>query len=604
MRSQNPVEGVRWDLSLLFASLDDPEIKKTAARVLNSATEFELKYKGKITELITPVMILTMLEEYERIEKEFERIIEFAHLMRSTDLSDAKIKEFSDYAENLGREISARLVFMNVEWNRISDSKQEEFASDPLLGGYSHYLKCLSLMKKHTMSEPEERVSLKLSPIPQKFRRLHSEINSSLRYPWTENGRTVGLTRSELGPKQRSSNPEERKKYYEVLHSTLSDPLTGLALTACYEGVVHERLLQDELRGFKDPLDANLVSQEIDRRIFDAVVLTVENNFPIAHEYFGLKEKLLGKEKLDLYDQYAPLFPELVPKTYSYEEAKDMVLAAYYAIDNRIGDLAKSFFDEKRIHAELLPNKRSGAFCSSTTPNLPVYVLVNFKGTPEDVSTLAHELGHGIHAELAKKQNVLNFNPTLVTAETASTFGEKMLFSNLFSGLTDDRARLRMLADAIEGSFVTIFRQITMTRFEQAAYEIRKTRPFAVNELCDLWMESQRPYYGSSVILPEHYRWGWIYIPHFISTRFYTYSYAFGEILTSSLWRKYCEEGASFVPRYIKLLEAGGSDSPQNLLAGIMGMDISTPEFWEKGMDELKFLVKEADELAKKLGLV
>jgi oligoendopeptidase F len=302
---------------------------------------------------------------------------------------------------------------------------------------------------------------------------------------------------------------------------------------------------------------------------------------------------------MELYDQYAPYADSA--NNVSWDEARLMVLESYGAMHPSFREHAQTFFDRRWIDAEPRPGKRGGAYCSSVSPKLHPYVLCSYTGSPRDAMTVAHELGHGLHGMLARSQSLFNYHSTLPLAETASVFGEMMVFDQLAAREPDPRARLGLVAGKIEDSFATVFRQTVLTRFEQGAFDARTQARLTPEKLGDVWLNANRPYYGDSVRLTPGYEWGWSYIPHFIHSRFYCYAYVFGQLLVLALYRIYQEEGQAFVPKFVKLLESGGSDTPEKLLAPL-GVDFRSESFWQKGFDELRRLVNWSKELSAEVG--
>jgi oligoendopeptidase F len=369
----------------------------------------------------------------------------------------------------------------------------------------------------------------------------------------------------------------------------------GLVLTFVYDTLVQDHLVADRLRRLPHPMAERNLSNEIDQEAVEQMLTVTEANYGVAQRYFRLKARLLGLPRLALHDQYAPVGAVLPPCTFA--RARDIVLEAFAAFSPRFDDVATRFFDQRWIDAEVRPGKQGGAFCASPSPLLHPYILCNHTDNLRDVLTLAHELGHGLHGWLARKQTLFNYDTPLTMAETASVFAEFLVFDHLLRTEADPAVRLALLGGKIEDTCATVFRQTVLTRFEQAAFRRRAAGRFTTDAMSQDWMGANRPYYGEAVELPDDYGWGWSYIPHFIHSRFYCYSYVFGELLVLSLYRQYKEEGPSFIPRYIALLEAGGSDSPDALLAPL-GVDIRRPAFWQRGLDELAGLVAQAEALA------
>lgn len=297
------------------------------------------------------------------------------------------------------------------------------------------------------------------------------------------------------------------------------------------------------------------------------------------------------------YDQYVPVTQALL--SCDYQTGKETVLQAFEKFSPQMSDVARQFFDKNWIDAELRPSKRGGAFSASTVPSVHPYILMNWTDKLRDVSTLAHELGHGIHQYLSRKQSYLNFHHPLTIAETASVFAEFLTFDYVMARETDPTIKLSLLCSKIEDAFATVYRQNVLTRFEQAAHAGRKESKLSSEQLCDYWWGANKSLYGDAVDMLDLYRWGWAYIPHFIHTPFYCYAYVFGELLVLSLYRMYREEGAKlFVPRYLQLLESGSKEAPDQLLKQV-GADIHDPAFWQKGFDVLTELVSQAESLVK-----
>ena len=344
----------------------------------------------------------------------------------------------------------------------------------------------------------------------------------------------------------------------------------------------------DRLRRYPDPMRERHLSNEIDDQAVSQMMEVTEANYQIAQDYFRLKAHLLQLPRIALFDQYAPVGEEL--PTVPFSQASQVILHAFEAFTPAFRSMASEFFARHWIDAEIRKGKRGGAFCVSPSPRDHPYILCNYTDNLRDVLTVAHELGHGLHGYLSRKQSFLNYDTPLTTAETASVFGEMLVFDYLVERHSDPQDQIALLAGKIEDIAATVFRQNVLTRFEQAVFSRRGAGRLTPQAIGDLWLEANAKYYGEAVEIDEGYRWGWSYIPHFIHSRFYCYSYVFGELLVLSLYQMYREEGKSFVPKYLALLEAGGSDSPEALLKPL-GVDIHDPKFWQKGFDEISGLV-------------
>jgi oligoendopeptidase F len=341
------------------------------------------------------------------------------------------------------------------------------------------------------------------------------------------------------------------------------------------------------------------LANEVDAGTVAALLEACERGLPLVARYYRLKAKLLGLERLYDWDRYAPI--PGAEGARSFDEARAIVLDAYHEFAPGLAEVARLFFERRWIDAELRPGKRGGAFSASTVPSVHPYVLLNYTGTLRDVMTVGHELGHGVHQYLARRQGLFEQDTPLTTAETASVFGEMLVFRRLLAQETDPRVRLALLCGKLEDAFATVFRQVMMTRFEQALHAARRAEgELPLPRVNELWLAANRPMFGGAVELSDDYGWWWMYIPHFVHSPFYCYAYAFGELLVLALVRRWELEGPAFVPRYLELLRAGGSDEPPLLLSKL-GVDVADPKFWDGGLALLGELVAEAETLATAL---
>jgi oligoendopeptidase F len=384
-----------------------------------------------------------------------------------------------------------------------------------------------------------------------------------------------------------------RQQAFTLLYDVLGTHSQHLAFT--YNTLLQDQVIMNRLRNYADPMTPRHLSNKIDPAAVATMMEVVEQNYDIAQSYFRLKAGLLELPRLQLYDQYAPI--STIPIQTSYSEGRAIVLEAFSGFDARFHAAAADFFENNWIDAEVRPGKRGGAFCSGFPPSLHPYILCNYTDVTRDVMTLAHELGHGIHFSLARKQTLFNFYPTLPLAETASVFGEMLVFEHLLARRENPQEQLALVCSKIEDMFATIFRQNVLTRFEQAAYAGRLQSRMTPEKISEHWLTANQRYYGDAVELTAGYESGWSYIPHFIHTPFYCYSYVFGNLLVLALYDMYREQGQAFVPRYTALLEAGGSRAPADLLADL-SIDMHDAAFWQRGLDELRRLVNWAHELA------
>jgi oligoendopeptidase F len=370
-------------------------------------------------------------------------------------------------------------------------------------------------------------------------------------------------------------------------------------LTYTFNTLVLDHATDCRLRRWDNVMGSRHLANEISDTVVEALMTATERHHATVQRYYRLKRRLLGLRKLYDYDRYAPLSGDLPRCTWA--QAGSIVQSSYEAFSPKAGEVIRRFFDEKWIDAELRPGKRGGAFSSSAVPSVHPYILMNYTDKMRDVMTLAHELGHGLHQYLARGVGYLQCDTPLTTAETASVFGEMLTFQELLRRETDPQVRLALLCSKIEDAFATVFRQVVLTRFEQALHAARgKEGELTTEQVNEMWLSANRPMHGDVVELTGDYGWWWLYIGHFIHVPFYCYAYAFGELLVLALVQKYKQEGSAFVPKYLDLLAAGGSASPPELL-GRLGVDVNDPTFWELGLGLLGDMVSEAEQLAKQV---
>ena len=584
----NSAEGIRWDLSDLYAAHDDPRIDLTIKDCYARAERFADRFRALMQdrETLTAESLLQALSELESIYETLGRVGSYAGLLYAADTAKPEYQDLTQRVEQRSTEVRNLLLFFELEWLKFDDTIASRLMADPTLEAYRHYLISLRRYRPHTLTELEERVINDRDNTGRNaFGRLFSEITSSLTFAFEKQGEKADLNLSQILSLLHESDRALRQSAMETLYQGLSQQ--GQVLTFIYDTLIQDQLTMDRLRSYPDPMAQRHLFNEIDGAAVKTMMAVVEENYGLAHDYFRLKAKLLKLPRLALYDQYAPVGKEVKP--FPYQQARQVILAAFDAFDPKFRQIAAEFFDKHWIDAEIRKGKRGGAFCASPSPQLHPYILCNYDDNLRDVMTVAHELGHGLHGCLSRKQSYFNYDTPLTTAETASVFGEMLVFDYLLEHQTDPEVQIALLAGKIEDIFATVFRQNVLTRFEEKAFAARTEKRLTHDALGMLWLEANGKYYGDAVEIPDGYRWGWSYIPHFIHSRFYCYSYVFGQLLVLALYRMYKDEGKSFVPKYLTLLEAGGSDTPEALLEPL-GVNTRAAEFWQKGFEEIRAL--------------
>lgn len=573
-------KGIQWNLSELYSGPEDPKIETDLTEARRQAEMFAQKYRGKVASGECDGRALArVLAEYEALAELEHRPSFYASLLFASDTQNSKAQRLVQHTREVATEIANLLVFFSLELIGLDDQHAKTLLAAPEMIEYRHYLEALRRFKPHTLSEREEQLlNQKQLTSSSAFEQLYEELTGSLRFKFKMDGEEKELTDGEMMALLRHPDRELRERAFTTFLDTHANH--SLVLTSIFNNIFLDHKIDCDMRQYPDVTLPTHLSNEIAPETVEAMMQAVERHYPLAQEYFQLKAQLLNLEKLKNTDIYAPIEAEVEQLTFA--QAQELILTAFGQFNEQFAALAADFFQERWIDAEVRPGKRGGAFCAALSPRHHPYVLCSFNGTGRDVSTIAHELGHGIHYSLARRQTLLNYDAPLVLAETASVFAEIVLTRHLLAGAKSAAARRGILCETIEEMYGTVFRQTALTRFEMAAHQQRKDGQLSTDDIAAIWLREQEKVFGASVEMIPAYRWGWTYIGHFIHSRFYCYSYSFGELLTLALYQRYLDEGAAFVPGYLRLLESGGSQRPEVALAQI-GIDINQPEFWDRG---------------------
>jgi oligoendopeptidase F len=587
--------GIQWNLRDLYSSFDDPAIERDLNVAQERAGAFARKYRGRLREGIAPQSLYEALTELESIYEQMDKPLIYAHLLHAADTQNPRHGALLQATQERHTQIRQHLLFFELEWMDLPDETAQRLMSAPEVARYRHYLEKARLFRPHKLSEPEEKIlDIKANTSTRAFQRLFSELVSGLTVQIGRGKQAQKLTLDQALTKLHEPDRSVRKSAAKAITHALQSQ--ARVLTYIFNTLVLDHKINDELRRFPSPMHARHLANEVEPAAAEALMTSCESAYDIVQEYYRLKRRLLGLRTLYDYDRYAPVSAELPTRT--WPEGQRIVLGAYRDFSPQMAQIVQEFFDKQWIDAEIRFGKVGGAFSASTVPSAHPYILLNYTDKLRDVMTLAHELGHGIHQYLSRRVGYLQADTPLTMAETASTFGEILTFRKLLGEIQDPKVKLSLLCSKIEDSFATIFRQIVLTRFEQRLHEARRTQgelpPERINEL---WLHTNQQMFGNAVMLTEDYGWWWLYISHFIHVPFYCYAYAFGELLVFALYQQYLREGEAFVPKYLELLAAGGSDSPQKLLAPL-GIDTNDPSFWKTGLDFLRAMVDEAQQLA------
>ncbi len=589
-------EDVVWDLSVFYKSFDDPQLQADIEKLTEMVDAFQARWRGKVAEMNAADFV----SAYETMEAIYDlrgRLGSFAFLNFSTDTGNTDYQAAVARVEELESALSQKMIFFDLEWNALDDKPANAILVDPAVAQYRYYLEAERRYRPYNLSEAEEQIIIEKGVTGSgAWARFFTQLTSAFRFDWLGDGVNMTFVLN----KMRDADRDVREMAWRKLTDKLQEK--SMELTFIFNTLALDKANSDQRRGYASWISSRNLSNKSSDEVVEALIETVTGNYDLVARHYRLKRALLGYEELYDYDRYAPLNLKESDAFYVWEQARDIVLAAFENFTPHMKTVAKRFFDENWIHAPVLPNKRGGAFAASTVASANPYIFLNYLGDTRDVTTLAHELGHGIHMYLSGAENGLFalYTP-LTTAEMASTFAEMLVFQDLMAAEDDDEVKLSMLTEKIEDTFATVFRQISMNRFEDKMHNARRQEgELTAERFNELWLETQRDMFSDSVAITEEYGCWWSYVPHFLHTPGYVYAYSFGELLVLALYRLYQEEGESFVPKYIDLLAAGDSDYPDRLLARV-GVDINEPDFWQKGIDVIAEWVTQAETLSRQL---
>ncbi len=583
-----PYTQTRWSLDDLFTAQDSPQMQAAFDDLDALVAAFEDNREALSGDMSTAEM-MEIVRQLEAIMHLAYRIYGFASLAFSADTQDQAAQSFLGRVEQTMAHIQNRTLFFSLWWKGLEEEPAARLMQGT--GDYRYWLEEMRHFKPHTLSEAEEKiVNIKDVTGVSAMHNLYDSITNRYVFKVEVDGEVKELTRGELMVHVRSHDPDLRARAYQELYRVYGDD--GPILGQMYQTLVRDwHNEQVDLRHYSSPISARNLVNDIPDEVVDTLLDVCQHNAPLFQRFFRLKARWLNMERMRRYDVYAPVAKS--DKTYSYDEAAGMVLDSFEQFDPNVANLAQRVFDEDHLDSEVRKGKRGGAFCAGITNDMTPWVLVNYQGRPDDVATLAHELGHAIHAMLASHHSLFTYHSSLPLAETASTFGEMMLIDRLLAEESDEAVRRDLLFRQVDDAYATIMRQAFFALFERQAHEMVQAGA-SVDELSDAYMENLRLQFGDAVELSDEFRWEWVSIPHIYQVPFYVYAYTFGQLLVLSLYQQFKAEGEAFKPRYLKILSAGGSEAPASILSEA-GIDIYSDEFWQGGFDVIAALLDQLE---------
>ncbi len=580
----------RWNLNELYPGFDSPDLQVAFDNVEEQVMSFE-GIRGKLTPDIDPNQFMEFVRASEATTRIINKIYAFTGLSFASNTQDQIAQTYMARVQQFVAEMQNRTLFFSLWWKELDDQNAERLMSTA--GDYRYYLEEMRHFKPHTLSEAEEKiVNIKDVTGAGALITLYDAITNRYVFKLDVDGETKELTRGQLMAYVQGTDPELRAKAYQELYRVYGDdaPILGQMYQTRARDWQNENI---GLRKFSSPMAVRNLQNDIPDEAVDALLDVARKNTKIFQRYFRLKAKQLGVDKLRRYDIYAPIANS--DKKFEYDDATKMVFDSFNSFDPQLAEMAQRVFDQEHVDSEVRKGKRDGAFCWSVLPDMTPYVLLNYQGRARDVATMAHELGHAIHAMLAAHHSTFTFHSSLPLAETASTFGEMMLTDKLLAEEKDEAVRRDILFKQVDDAYATIMRQSYFALFEKQAHDMIQKNA-SVNDVAAAYMENLREQFGDAVELSDEFQWEWVSIPHFYHSPFYVYAYAFGQLLVFSLYKQFRNEGESFKPRYLKILSAGGSEAPAKILEEA-GIDIRSAKFWQGGFDVLDNLVDELEKL-------
>ena len=586
---------IGWDIEPL---LDGVEIDVLVDRAVVVAAEIAA-VRGRVSS-IDAGELCAIMRHFETLADLLGRAGNYAALRFAVDTADPQNGSRMAHFEQRATAISTQLLFFDLEWAALDDATVDTLLADPTLGFAAHHLRAKRRYRTHLLSEPEERLlTEKHVTGASAWSRLFAELSSAItiELPDSAGGSRTAPFEQGLALLQHPDRAT-RQRAAAAVTAGLAPGLRTRAFV--FNTLLNDKSVDDRLRAYPTWISGLNLDNETTDESVEALIAAVQARADIPQRWYRMKAQILGLDRLADYDRMASI--AVTDTEIGWAEAKAIVLDAYRSFSPELASVAQRFFDERWIDAPTRPGKRPGAFCAYTVANHHPYLLLNWTARTRDVLTLAHELGHGLHAYLARGQGAFHQATPLTVAETASVFGETVTNGRLLGALDDPNDRLALLASVVEDSIATVFRQVAMNRFEHAAHTARRTEgELSVDHINAMWADTQSAMLGDAVEVTDGYRTWWSYIPHFINTPGYVYAYAYGQLLALSVYRRYEEQGDAFVPRYLELLRAGGSVAPTDL-GRIVDCDLNDPDFWDGGLAIIDAKVTAAEDAARTAG--
>jgi len=579
-----------WDLTDFYKNINDAKINQDLDKIEKNCNSFAKKYSSKVSKLKSKDLYLA-IKEYEKISELMGKISSYSYLIYASDLSNQKnIAFYQNISEKITK-FSTKLIFFSIEINKISNQNLKTLLKNKDLAKYAPFIRDIRAFKKHELSEELEKYAMQRNSTSKNaFIRLFDELNANLSFVVDKKT----LNSQEVFDLLSKKDEKIRKKAAKAIGKTFASNIKTFAFITNI--LAKDKAINDEWRGYKTPISSRNLSNFIEDDIVETLCESVRENYGnISHRYYKIKAKILGKKQLNYWDRNAPLALEEKPTKFS--DAQKIVLDSYEEFSPDLRKIGEEFFNKNWIDAKVKNGKDSGAFSHPCVPSIHPYILMNYQGKTRDIMTLAHELGHGVHQCLSASQGYLMSDTPLTLAETASVFGEQLTFQNILKKEKDSKQKKIIIANKVEDMINTVIRQIAFLEFEKKVHNARQNGEIAVEEICKFWMDVQKDSLGNIFKFDEEYKYYWCYIPHFIHSPFYVYSYAFGDCLVNSLYSIYKSNKISdFKNKYINMLSLGGTQHHRELLKPF-GISIANKSFWQEGLNIIIDYIDQLEDL-------
>jgi oligoendopeptidase F len=585
------VEEMQWDLAQLVKSDDPDKIEKELDAAVALVQQFQEKYAGKIANLDAKG-VLGLLEENDDLQLKCEGAMLYSYLMYQANSTTDLAKKLNDKVRRAMMLIEQSLVILQIELGKLL-SESPKTVEDPVVKEYKHYLEKILREVPHMLSVEQEQLAIiKDKNGIRAWQMIQGDWLSTRKFDIEIEGEVKTMPYGEIVAHYEHADRDVRRLANHVVYESLGKD--EILWASAVRAICADHMQMCKLRKHPAMTSQSLIANDLDQATLDSLMKTIEKNVGVYQKYLKIKAKIMGFKKLGNWDIMAPL-PNAPEIKYTWKEARKETVGAYTEFDGEIGGWIDEMYERRHIDGEVRDGKRSGAFCATWHNGKSAYILQSFNGMMGDVYTQAHELGHATHAYLGTRaQKPSNYEIGACIAEVGSIFGELLLTERLLAKAKSKEEKQAILATVLDGAGMAAFQVSARFFFERSMYDaIEEGKFLDGNTVAALWAAGRDKIYGDSVEWLPEMKWEWTmkvhyYMPNF---RFYNYPYVFAQLFVYALYRLYKEQGKEFVPKLKAILSAGSSRSPRDLAADV-GFDITTEEFWQKGIDQYAEFIK------------